>query len=327
MLQSSSGKLEKDENRRFKTLWSVLLESWPGWVLLLTLLLAFGVFQIQIVKIVIPQEDFWFLLLGLLLLWAIMIIFRLNARNFAARKELGKAHQEIAMLEKQAAPSFLLEGIVLSSLTAHVELRKRERKYNPVKLDVFRLDCKITGNGERKDACVSYYLKGTNISGQTLRGIYLSIAADNLVLFKDLHAKLYNLHSNVGRNSPLTPRLDGPDGVRKDLFLPFLSPGVESFGSFEIELQYVWPGVFTPAKDYWFLDNLDYEGVTKQMIIGLEFVDVTANSVRGYSIDSISKIPSFEGELPPDPNDARRFVFEKANPDRDTYYIVLFEAS
>jgi len=327
MSQSSSDKLEKAENRRFKTLWSVLLESWPGWVLLLSFLLGFGIFQIQIVKIVIPQEAFWVVLLGLLLLWAIIIIFRLNARNFVAKKELEKARQDVAMLEKQAAPSFWLEGIVLSSLTAHVELRKRDRKHNPVKLDIFRLDCKIIGQGERKDAHATYYLKGTNISDQTLRGIYLSIAADNLVLLRDLHAKLYNLHSNAGRTAPLTPRLDGPDDTRKDLFLPFISPGVESLGTFEIELQYVWPGVFAPTKDYWFLDNLDYEGVTKQMSIGLEFVDMTASSVRGYSINSISKIPAFEGELPSDPGNPRRFVFEKANPDRDTYYIVLYEAS
>jgi len=327
MSQSPSGKLEKDENQRFKMLRSVVRESWPDCFFFLSLLLAFGVIQVHIVDITISQDGLWLVLLGLLLLWAIIAMFRLNARNVAVRKELARAHRDIAILEKQAVPSFLLEGIVLSSLTAHVELRKRERKYNPVKLDVFRLDCKITGRGERKDANVSYYLKGTNISGHTLTGIYLSIAADNLVLFKDLHAKLYNLHSNVGRNAQVTPRLDGPDGVRKDLFLPFIDPGVESYGSFEIELQYVWPGGFNPAKDYWFLDNLDYEGVTKQMIIGLEFIDVAASSVRGYSINSVSKIPTFEGELPPDPNNARRFVFERVNPDRDTYFIILFEAS
>jgi hypothetical protein len=251
----------------------------------------------------------------------------LSIRSSRLESNLKLLQQEVNSLEKRTSPSFLLEDIVLSSLTAHVELRKAAQKLNPVKLDIFRLDCKVVGSDVRKAADTTYYLKGINISGHSLTGLYLSIAGDNLVPFRTLGAKLYNLHSSSGRNYSLIPRLEGADSVRKDLFLPFVSPGIDPLCAFEVELNYLWPGLFAPVKDYWFLDNIDYEGQTKQIIMTMEFIDLTVSSVRVYVIDMLSKIPTFLGDLASDPNNPKKFIFDKTNPEKDSYYIFVFEGT
>ena len=314
--------------QQLKTLWLLIRKS----VLVLFAILAFGLglgfIQIDFIKVAIPPGNLVYFLFGLLLLWTMIVIYQLTLKFIELGQKLDDARQQISLLEKSASPPLLLKDIVLSSLAAHVEFRKdAARQLNPVKLDVLRLDCRLVGTGPRKDAEVTYYFKGKNISNSPLNGLYLSIAADNLVPLDKLGAKLYNLYADPGRRIPRPPQLQGSDGMRKDLFLPFVHPGIKPLDSFELELTYCWPEIFVPTKDYWFLDNLDYEGITDKLIIALEFVDATARYVESHSLNSVSKEFNHLGVLSPDSTNPNKFVFEKTEAEKDTYYIIVFEAS
>lgn len=307
--------------------------NWQIWGLILSILLSLGIIQIPIVKLVINPQIFWGMLLGIVLVWSLLEVVILYVKNEKLERELSltqgelaASKEEVSILGQRISPSFFLEDLPLSTLVAHIALRQEMHKINPVKLDTFRIDCRISGPDSRKDAEVKYYLKGTNISNNGLAGLYLSIAGDNLVPFKDLGANLYNLHSGDGRSYALKPRLEGPDSIRKDLFLPFINPGIEPYGSFEIELDYIWPSTFNPTKDFWFLDNIDFEGTTRKIIMTLEFVEINISSVRVYTFDPSSNIPTFSGVLPPDPSNSNRFIFEKMAPQMQIYYLLLFEA-
>jgi hypothetical protein len=316
------------------SLFEILRKSWQIWFPILVLLVGLGILQIDVGRVVVSPQNVGYVSLGLVLLWTIITIVLLSARNhktqsqlISIQADLVNAQQEILRLQSQAFPVFFIEEIALSSLLAHIQYRQQERKYNPVKLDIFGIECKVVGSDSRKDADVRYHLSGTYIGEQRLTGLYLSLAGDNLVPLEELDVKLYDLKADPQRRTPLRPRLSGADSIRKDLFLPLINPGVGPFEPFEVELNYRWPRIFSPHNGYWFLDNLDFEGATKQIVLSIEFIDLPVDSVRAYSLDMSSKIPDFLGIVQSDPNSTCKFIFKKDDPQRDTYYIVVFEAT
>ncbi|HUW08524.1 MAG TPA: hypothetical protein VM537_02300 [Anaerolineae bacterium] len=302
--------------RRLEPFWTMMRRTWHVWSVALCFLVGLGIIQIEGIKLAIPQHYSGYILIGSVLVWALIALMLSSVRNYKLERELERV---------QPLPSFLIEDVALSSMHAHIAFLERCSKPNPVVLDLYKIDCRIVGRRERKDADVRYYFRGKNIGQRPLTGLCLPIAGDSAVPFTQLHARVFNLHADPTRLSPLRPRLEGSDGIRKDLFLPFLSPGVEPHDSFEIELTYKWPGIFGATKGYWFLDNINFEGPTRHITIVWEFTDMLPDSVRAYAIPMASRKPTFLGAVPPDPSNSTLFAFEKVEPEKDTYYVLVFE--
>jgi len=306
---------------------SLIKNTWQIWALLLSLLVGMGIIQIEAVKIVIPKEYLGHLVLGIMMFWAIITVILSYKRISKLEAEVDRTQRQIENARAVAYPSLFIEDIPLQSLIAHVERRMQTRTRNPVQLELFDISCQIVGQGTLKDADVIYHLKGTNTSTEVLHGLYLSIAGDNFVTLKQLNPILYDLTKDKERKKPLKPRIAGMDSVRKDLFLPFLTPGTESYKTFDIELRYMWPGIFGTIKDYWFLDNIDFSGVTQLVRISLEFVAIKPDAVRAYALDIERGTTTFLGAVASVEDNPNKYVFEAANPQLNTYYILIFEGS
>lgn len=324
-----------------QTVLGIFQKSLKYWWVVVTIAIGLGVFKIEAIKVDIPPEYFPFIGYGVIALLVLCLVFFLTSKikDLSAivrryQSEMERVESDFERLKNEEAryknrsfPSFMIEDIALSSLVVHVEKRKDESYKNPVKLDLFEIDCSVVGTGERKDAKVKYTLKGTNISKDVLTGLYLSIAADNLVPLEKLDVKVHDLTEDPSRESFHKAKLKGPDSIRKDLFLPFTAPGINPNCKFEIEMTYLWPGIFASTKDYWFLDNIDFEESTNQVSMKLQFVDMEPETVNLYSFDMNSGIPTHLGAISPDSSGQKVYGFNKDNPSRDTYYILVFEGA
>jgi len=308
-------------NQQHKSRWEEFLrflrDMWPAWSILISV--ALGLISVlEFMKSgVLPPVYAGYLGLGFVLVGAVIAIALLYRRNLKLQRGL---------TELGSYPSLFIEGVPVQSVIAHIERRRRTVTLNPVQLDVFEINCRIVGEGTRKDADVRYYFKGTSTSPVPLRGLFLSIAGDHLVPLEQLNCRCYDLTHDPKKRVPLVPRLVGSDTTRKDLFLPFLTPGIEPYKSFELELCYVWPAIFAGTEDYWFLDNIDFEGRTRKVILSVEFVSLKPESVRVYALGPRLESPEFLGALAPMEDNPRKYVFERDNPRMGTYYILLFEA-
>src|SRR5579863_1193096 len=210
-MAKSSNNLRILPAQRLDSLRSNLRKSWPIWTFILSLLLGLGIIQVQAVRLVIPAVYLGYLLLGVLLLYSLGSLVFLSIRNSRLTTELTQTREEIDRLEKRTSPLFLLEDMGLSGLMVHYESRKEIHRINPVKLDLLQILIRVVGADAERDAEITYRLKGANISDQTLTGLYLSIAGDNLVPLSSLGAKLYNIHADPAREHPIKPILQGPD--------------------------------------------------------------------------------------------------------------------
>ena len=309
----------------------------------LSIILGLGIVQVDnSSKIILSRKYliyFPYVLFGLLFLSScialVILIFerkkKLEELNHL-QEEYKNLYQECIQLKEeksilsttQDTPLFI-KDIPISGILANIEYRKNNHRVNHVKLDRYEIYCRILGDELlRKDADVRYYLKGKNTSRDPLTGLYLSISGDNLVPFNSLDIQYFNLHIDKERKKQLKIKVE-TDSTRKDLFLPFVTPGIEPFDVFEVELTYRWPRIFATTKDYWFIDNIDFEESTQQICVILEFVDMNVECVEIYSINISTKIPYYLGILHPDPNNLSKYTYIKDNPAKDTYYILLYE--
>ena len=89
------------------------------------MLIGLGIIQIEAIKLVVPQLYLGYLLLGLVLVLSLITTLLLNRQNAELQDELKRVHLQIEILRDQAFPSFFIEDVALSSVMAHVELRKK----------------------------------------------------------------------------------------------------------------------------------------------------------------------------------------------------------
>jgi hypothetical protein len=307
-------------------IWIATKKSWHLWFFIIYYAIGLGIFKLKEAPIVMSSKYTLLLIVSSVLIWLFMVIALLFNRITKLENKVKNLTQINNGLQQRTIPSFFIENLALSSLMAHIELKKRFKFLNPVDLDLFKIHCKVLGTSIRLDAQVTYNLKGMNLKKEFLTGLYLSISGDNLIPFQDLNAVCYNRHLDSSLHTPIKPVLKGKDSIRKDIFLPFINPGIKYHEKFEIELSYKWPGIFNSTNDYWFLDNLDYKGYIKEIVIELEFADIDVSAVRAYSLGISSKSPRFIGIVSPDADYPSKYVFRLENPKRSTYYILVFNS-
>lgn len=314
-----------NENKKTNTLVLFLKETWFIWTAVAAVLMFLGFFS-TVFSVFVPSQSTPYVGLGVLLaIIPATIVYFMRLRDLNSKN----ADLENALKEKTSSPypSLFIEGVPVQSLLAHIDRRKREARINPVQLELFDITVKVTGDGPKKDADVVYRLKGENISSATLSGLNLTIAGDNLVPLTDLQPQLFDLMHDPERKVRLVPNLvTGLDSVRKDLFLPFLVPGVGPHKQFDTEFRFYWPFIFNTGDDYWFLDNVDFQGRTRRIRMVMTFDTIDVETVRLYTFNSDGPIheSQFLGALKPEGEKGNTYSFEMDDPEMGTYFIMIF---
>lgn len=249
----------------------------------------------------------------------------------ALREELIEQQAKVSKLQKELNEShssnIFMEETSLDPLLWHIRYRrKKDYKKNPVELDYLGLNCKITENRGKFDVDMIYRIRGKNIQDQALPGLQLIVAGDNPVPFLKLNPKLYLLSHTSKRHNFIKPELLSSDGKLKVIFLPFLSPGIEKNGVFSIEFSLRWPNLVwsESPKDYFFLDNFDYEKGTHELQMNLEFQGINVGTVNAFVVDSSLREQRL-GSILSDDRLLSKFVFNKTEPENDKYYILAFD--
>jgi len=245
--------------------------------------------------------------------------------------EVRTQRTQIATLQKQIDEEYpskiFLEETSLDSLLWHIRYRRRVGyKKNPVELEFLGLNCKVTRRKNRLDAQLLYRIVGTNIDEQTLSGLQLLVAGDNVVPLSRLNPRLLQHYPKPGKKSIIKPELLGFDGKIKELFLPFVSPGIGANNRFSVEFSLQWPNmVWSDApKDYFFLDNFDYLKGTHELQIELEFRGLEVSGVRAFAVDSFLREQRLGAVIAEDENSSR-FVFRRINPENERYFVLVFD--
>lgn len=316
--------MDKETNKEQNQIVDFIRETWPIWSVLVGFLAFIGFFE-ALFNALVPPWATIFIGIGLVL-GVIPVLVLSYVQIQKLRIQLRELQKNLKMTEELKFPTLFIEGVPVQSLLAHIEYRRQVTVTNTVQLELFEINCRIVGDGVRKDADVTYHLKGTNLSQIPLKGLYLTIAADNLVPLSDLNCRLYDLTRDPEREVRLYPRLTGLDTTRKDLLLPLLLPGVDPFQQFELELQYRWPAIFSTVDDYWFLDNIDFEGRTKKIRLCVEFVTMEVETVRMYTVGPKYSEPQFLGALRPEKDKPAIYCFEMDESEMGLYYIMLFRS-
>ncbi len=247
------------------------------------------------------------------------------------QQELIEKQTKISMLQQEIDDYFsskiFMEEISISGLLYHIRYRKEENyKKNPVELDHLGLSCRVTESNRKYDVQITYKIKGKNLSGDTLSGLHLAVAGDNPAPFSKLNPRLYHLHSDPEKRIFVKPDLLGSDGILKKLFLPFISPGIEKNGLFNIELSLKWPNLVYSEfhKDYLYLDNFDFEKGTRELQMDLEFEGLEIGSVNAFMVDSSLREKRL-GVVPADEKNSSKFVFRRFNPENEKFFVLIFE--
>ena len=303
-----------------------LKRFWQPMWMILSFLVGLGVINIEAFSVKIPDGAKPYVFATIILIGLGLTLYKSIQENEKLLKEIDSLNEKINQATVFHYPSLFIEDIPVQSLIAHVEYRRQNKYVNPVRLGLFEIFCRIVGGGTLKDADVLYKLIGINMSKQLLTGLQMSIAGDNLVPLDKLKCEVYDIFKDPEKQNPTIPRLLGADSIRKDLFLPFLNPGINSGNKFHLEFKYLWPGIFSAKKDYWFLDNIDFEGDTEKIRLGISFISIEPIAVRAYSINAKRGMPVFVGALVHDVGKSDTFTLDVEPPAIDTYYILVFEA-
>lgn len=249
----------------------------------------------------------------------------------ALQNELIKNQERISMLQQELDDNVFLkifmDDISISPLLGHIRYRKKGGYMkNPVELEHFGLSWKVVKNDRRHDVYITYKIKGKSLSDDTLSGLYLAVAGDNPVPISKLNPRVYHLHSDPEKRIVVKPDLLGSDGILKVLFLPFLSPGIERNGIFDIELNLKWPNLVYSEfhKDYLFLDNFDFEKGTHELQMELEFEGIEIGAVNAFIVDSSLRERRL-GVIPADEKVPSKYVFRTINPENEKFFILVFE--
>ena len=247
------------------------------------------------------------------------------------QRELLQKQDEILALQQQLEKGFIsdifMEEITVNSLLGHMLHRIARRHFkNPVKLSHLGLHCRIARNSNYFETQLTYRIKGWNTSNQELSGLHLVVAGDYPMPLSKLKPSLYHRHFDSEKADILLPELLGSDGKVKLLFLPFVSPGIAPGDEFDIEFSLNWPNLIYPEspKDYFFLDNFDFEDGTDEIQIALEFDGVAVGSVNAFSLDNYSRQQRL-GAVPPDVTNPSIFKFKRSNPENERYFILVFD--
>lgn len=237
------------------------------------------------------------------------------------------ATNPVQEFKPQDLSKIFMEETSLDPLLWHIRYRRKENyKKNPVELDHLGLSCKTIENKGRFDVQLTYRIRGKNIQDEILSGLQLVIAGDTPVPLAKLNPRLYHLHIDPQKMTYIRPDLLGADGKLKVLFLPFISPGIEKNATFDIALSYTWPNlVYSDSpKDCFFLDNFDFEFGVRELQIELEFDGLKIGAVNAFAVDSSLREQRL-GAISADRAIPSKFVFRSINPEKDKYYILVFD--
>lgn len=225
---------------------------------------------------------------------------------------------------------FFIDGVPLQSLLIHIHNRAEMGISNSVELELLEISAQVCGDGIRKDAKMIHIFKGKNISEtENLTQLNIALAGDNTIPLSELKASIID-HTNdpegIIKNHKPNLKPNSEDATLKNLILPFAKEGIKPQQTFKIELRHYWPGVYSTTKDYFFCDNIDFDGRVNKLKMTIEFLAMQEENVRVYRINQKNGEVGVEvGALPPETDKPHLYVFEKTNPLSDVYYVIFFD--
>jgi len=238
--------------------------------------------------------------------------------------EISQARAEIDRIDRRSPRIPHIEGVSLPSL--EVMIADSPAPFvNPVVLKSYGVKCTVIGTGPRLDVNQVFTFEGRNLSNVPLAELRFPISGDSFVPFPELQAKYYDILQDPRREHESRARLDSPDGMRKDLALPFDYPGVGPYRDFHLELQYTWASLFNRHKDYIFIDTTLFQGGAERVFIELILTALPSVRVVAYSVDPATGAVTMLGAVRPADGNTYRFAADKA--EKNKYYLLMVVSS
>ena len=137
---------------------------------------------------------------------------------------------------------------------------------------------------------------------------------------------VHDLIRDPERKMKLSPILVGEDSTNKKLLSPFLSPGVQPYKPFDLEVSYVWPAIVNIRKDYWFIDPINYSPEVKTTRFNIRSADRIITAAFAFKLNSTKNIAEFQGSIPIEIVENSQQVSHEINTaEPDVFYIILVE--
>lgn len=295
--------------------WQTLKGAWQVLIVIFSILISIGIFQINLISVKVPPT------------WAVpaALVLILFCSWIALAVSLIKIYKLTKALQNHA-PLFI-EGVPIQGLTAHV-LKRAGKSKNAVHLKTLELSVSVIGIGACRDAAVRWHLAGVNTTDTNLTNLQISISGESLTPLKELQCVVYDLSKDPQRKIGLHPILVSEDSTNKDLILPFLSPGIKPYEQFDIELGYCWPSIVEVRKDYWFIDPMNHAPQVETIRFKLATADPFIKAVYAFQFNAITKEAQFRGSVPILQNtNEQKVIYEIEKPSPHLFYVFIFEGT
>lgn len=158
---------------------------------------------------------------------------------------------------------------------------------NPIRLELYTIDVIADYGNHTTD--IQYTLKGKNVRRQPISGILHPIAGDTRFPFEKLQmtGTIKLKHGEEwSKEKPLKvwPRSLG-DQLIKELCISF-GEELQSGDSFDVQLSFKWPELFSQNLTLWWIDDLYSCDQTSHLAIDVKYQDLKIHDVEGFCVNT-----------------------------------------